>query len=345
MANPTDGSRGPSRRGPDDDLEKTLILKPAAVTVPTPARQRSNLLPAMFAAGAAVVLALAGAWYLLAPTGRPSTPTATASPAVPSRPVLATRSATEAEIAAHRTDRMTVFRLADNPRIIVLDYPNLAEQGQALNRVAAFVEKASAPRDRVLDDAALAIQIAQAGETADSYYFGHDYRVSDILRFFALADRDGIRLNPEEEALRALIPREGLDDPATQYALITVSQAGGEVIDDFTRRIILRHELSHGEYFTNAVYSAYVRHVWTNLINDDQRGAFHRFLGDQAYDTENIDLIANEMQAFLVFTPDDRYISDERLGLPPGTLRSLRDRFVAGMPDGWLKQLADLPLP
>lgn len=313
--------------------------------MPAPPRQRSTLLPVMFGTGAAMALALTGAWYLLAPDGRPSAPTVTAAPGAPPRPVSAVRSATEVEIASHRTDRMVVFRLADNPRIIVLDYPDLAEQGRALNRLAAFVEKASAPRDRVLDDADLARQIAQAGETADTYYYGHDYRVPDILRFFALVDRDGIRLNPEEETLRALIPREGLDDPATPHAIITVSQAGGEVVDDFTRRIILRHELSHGEYFTNAAYAAYVWHAWTTLLTDEQRAAFQRFLGDQAYDIANIDLVANEMQAFLVFTPDDRYISDERLGFAPGTLRTLRDRFVAGMPDGWLKRLADMPLP
>lgn len=341
MAKPADVPRPPRRPDPDDDLEKTFILKPAAAAMPPPPNRRFPLVPVVVGAAAVIAIALAGAWYLIAPAGHPSVASATAT----APPAAAIRSATEAEIAAHRTDRLTIFRFADNPRIIVLDYPNLAEQGQALNRLAAFIEKAAAPRDRVLDDAALARQIAQAGETADSYYYGHDYRVPDILRFYALADRDGIRLNAEEEALRALILRESLGDPATPHAIITVSQAGGEIVDDFTRRIILRHELSHGEYFTNAAYAAYVRHAWTTLLNDDQRAAFQRFLGDQAYDIANSDLIANEMQAFLVFTPDERYISDERIGLPPGTLRSLRDRFVAGMPDGWLKRLADMKLP
>ena len=44
--------------------------------------------------------------------------------------------------AEHVPTSLTVFRLADNPRILVLDFASLHEQGEMLNRVAAFVEKA-----------------------------------------------------------------------------------------------------------------------------------------------------------------------------------------------------------
>lgn len=348
MAKPTAFLRSPGRLPPDDDPEKTFILKPAVATLVAPAVPgtfRPSRLPIVLATGIATIAVLGSGWFLFAPPFRPLVAPSHGVPAAIAPSASTIRSATEAQIAEHRADRLTVFRVTDNPRIVVLDFPNLAEQGEALNRVAAFIEKASAPRDRILDDVELAREIAAAGDTPETYYYGHDYRVSDILRFFALADRDGVRLNPREEALRALVLREDLGDPATPHAIITVSQIGGDVIDAFTRRVILRHELSHGEYFTNPAYAAFARHAWTTLLTDAERAAFGRFLKDQSYDAANTDLIANEMQAFLVFTPDDRYISDEKLGVPTGTLRSLRERFVAAMPDGWLRTLATTPFP
>ena len=58
---------------------------------------------------------------------------------------------------------LTVFRFADNPKILVLDFASLHEQGKMLNRVAAFVEKAGLPHDRVLTDAELDAAIHARG--------------------------------------------------------------------------------------------------------------------------------------------------------------------------------------
>ncbi len=54
-------------------------------------------------------------------------------------------------MAASRAAALTVYRMAENPDIMVLDFPSLHDQGQALNRVAAMVEKRGVPHDRVLD--------------------------------------------------------------------------------------------------------------------------------------------------------------------------------------------------
>ncbi len=44
----------------------------------------------------------------------------------------------------------TVFRFAPNPRILVLDFASLLDQGRMLNRIAALVEKSGLPHDRLL---------------------------------------------------------------------------------------------------------------------------------------------------------------------------------------------------
>jgi len=302
--------------------------------------RRPVVLVALLGVGATIMIGLAG-WLLLA---RPDLPPAPSSSPAPAAAIPITV-ATEAQIAVHDSDRLRVFRLADNPLILILDYPTLRQQGLALNRVAAFIEKAALPKDKVLDDDALAAEIARSGETTDSYYYGHDYAAADLTRFFAAADRDGVRLNPEEAALRALVRQEGLTDPTNRGAIITVARVGPDSVDAFTRRIILRHELSHGEFFTNPLYAAFARQAWSDILSAEERAAFQRFLVDQNYDAQNTDLLVNEMQAFLMFTPDDRYISPERLGISAEALQALRARFLAAMPDGWLRRLATAPLP
>ncbi len=253
--------------------------------------------------------------------------------------------ASEIEIAAHTASRTTVFRFAANPRILVIDYASLREQGQTLNRIAAFFEKAGLPHDRVLDTAALNTAIAQAGETVESYYYGHDYGVRDLAQFFAAADRDGIRLGEDEERLRVLLHQEALADGARPGAVISLSQTSPDGVDAFTRRVILRHELSHGEFFTNPAYADFVRRFWADALSPDQRAAFRRFLGRLGYDPGIEELMLNEMQAFLMFTPDQRYFTPGWIGAGPAELAALRRRFLATMPTGWLRDTAGAPLP
>ena len=123
---------------------------------------------------------------------------------VASAPAFQIETATEAEISQHVTTALTVFRFADNPAILVLDFASLHEQGKMLNRVAAFVEKARLPHDRVLTDSELNAAIQAKGDTVETYYFGHDYAAASLARFFALADSAADRAGPAGgEAARA----------------------------------------------------------------------------------------------------------------------------------------------
>lgn len=258
---------------------------------------------------------------------------------------IAVRTATEATVASHVATQVTVFRLLENPRIIIVDYPTLMEQGLAMNRVAAFIEKADTPRDRVLEDAALRGAIEKAGETIESYYYGHDYSAADLRRFFAAADDASLALNPAEGFIRRLAGQEGFLEPGVRGGLLTLPQPADPAISAHARRVILRHELSHGAFFANPGYADFVRQAWTDILSAEERHAFQAFLGRAGYDVTNHDLLVNEMQAFLMFTPDPRYSSAEIVGLPEPAWTDLRRRFGAAMPHGWLRDLANAPLP
>lgn len=339
------------RRPADDDATVRLHQPTAGTGRPAAGRPAHAR---WIAAAAAVVLAAAGgaAWlWLERPAPAPPTAEAPAPPPAPAR-LDPSRLADVAAILASQATTLTVFRLADNPRILVLDFPSLAEQGRMLNRIAALVEKAGLPRDRVLTDAELASAIAERGETPETFYFGHNYRSADLARFFALAARDGIVLNEAERRLAELLAETGLAAagpdgvlrPQAETAVISLTaaevpgrSAGGRVVVDAgVRAAILRHELSHGEFFTNPAFAAHVARWWRERLNEQERAAFRRFLAAGGYDPEVEEVMMNEAMAYLMHTPDPRFFSARALGVTAEALEDMRRRFREGMPETWL---------
>jgi len=280
--------------------------------------------PAAIASAACTALALVSflAWHgLRKPAALPTLPLAT-----------------EAAIVAEQPAALTIHRFAANPRILVFDFPSLRQQGLMFDRIAAFAEKAGEPHGRVVTDAELAAAMRASGDTLETYYYGHDYSSATISRFFAVADRDQVALNPEEQRLRAIATSQGvLADDAGQ-AIITLPRRGADAqVDQTFRQTILHHELSHGEYFTDPAYADYAGQFWRDTMDDASRAAFTQFLVKQGYDPALHDLIVNETQAYLMFTPDPRAFSPEMVGLPAATVQNLRTRFLRGMPAGWLR--------
>ena len=252
-------------------------------------------------------------------------------------PGLPIVSADEAQIRMNVPSALTVFRFAPNPLILVLDFPTLAEQGRMLNRVAALVEKSGVPHDRVLSDSELAEAIRSSGTTADTYYYGHDYPASAIQHFFELADRDKVVLNADEQQLRRLAA-QAIGEPLGFGALISIVRADpANDIDPSARAAILHHELAHGEYFTNAVYARYVGTIWRDVMTPDERAIFRTYLGTEGYDTAIEDLMINEMQAYLMHTPDVRFFDPSRLAIMPARFAAIRAAFAAEMPSCWLR--------
>ncbi len=300
------------RRNPDD----TVIMRPK--------RERRGLVPALLSAALLLVAGASGAVVWLRN-----------SPATTSLPPIA--DATEADLQVESPGALTLRRFAPNSAIVVLDFPTLAEQGRMLNRVAAWAEKAGVPHDRLLTDAELAAAIQASGTTPDTYYYGHDYRAADIARFFQLADKEGIKLDPDEEALRGIMARAG-SEPFGAGALITLPRAdAANQVDAVARAVILHHELAHGEYFTNATYNRYVHTIWDTVLTETERARFRSYLAEDGYDPAIEDLMINEMQAYMMHTPDPRFFDVAKLGIAPARLSDIRQSFAANMPSCWLR--------
>jgi len=90
-----------------------------------------------------------------------------------------------------------------------------------------------------------------------TYYYGNDDRATDMTRFFAAANREDITLNAQETRLRALLEQERMLRPGAIGALISIPpEVATPPIDAASCATILRHELSHGIYFTDPAYAA-----------------------------------------------------------------------------------------
>jgi len=268
-----------------------------------------------------------------------SLPPPVAAIARPSLPPLAA----ESDILARAPRAPEALRFAAAPEIMVLQFASLADQADTLNRAAALLERAGYPRDRVLDPAEMGRRIRAAGDTPERVYLGHDYRAADLLRFFAVADRTGTPLTPGEQRLRRLVAEWGWT-PGTTAALITLvrdDRAAG--LDPAARATILRHELSHGLYFTSPAYARFARLFWAERLTEAERGRFRTFLASEGYDTGDDDLVVNETQAYLMHTADARFFNTAVVGIPARRLDALRVLFLSGMPPGWLRDCTAAP--
>jgi len=253
-------------------------------------------------------------------------------------PAFIIRTADRRQILADDPEHLTVFRFAPNPRIVVLDFPSLRMQGLMLDRVAALIEKAGMPRNRVVTRAELLAAIHAHGDTISTYYYGHDYSAADLVRFFTLAQADHITLNPEEQRLRALMSQLGWFAPGVQAGLITLPRRGANAyVTQEARSVILSHELSHGEFFSDPAYAAYVRHFWAHDLTASERAGMRRFLGKEEYDTTDRELMLNEMQAYVMFTRDPVFFRAADIGISHARRAALQRAFLAGMPPSWLK--------
>lgn len=315
--------------GRDDD--DTVRLPP-----PPPPRRRRAWLAGLLAAAGGLGLAVRLLWPapLPVPVPSPAPPPGVAA-------LFALGVADEAAILADAAPDLTLFRFAAEPRIVVLDFASLEQQGRTFNRVAALVEKAGLPRDRVLGDAELDAAIRASGDTPATYYYGHDYPAADLARFFALAGRDHVALDPEEERLRALLGQLGWLAPGSPPpgALLSLSHQGTSAeLTPAARAVILHHELSHGAFFTVPAYADYTRAFWQTALTEAERAAIRKFLADAGYDSSDETLMLNEMQAYLMFTDDAHFFEPSSIGMTVARRAALRDAFRRDLPLDWLRQ-------
>ncbi|MFG6413678.1 hypothetical protein ACG02S_07165 [Roseateles sp. DC23W] len=306
---------------------------------------------------AGVALVLGGVVLLGWRMWRPAvTPVATAAAAdVPAVATVAAHAASAAlELPLAGADELLaevdrrdwlVRRWREQPAVVVIQFPSLLAQGQALNRAAALLEKGRGSRERVLHDAQLRALEAASGDNMASFFLGHDYRAEGLARFFSLAQAQSVELNGGEQRLLDLLLRIGLitarPGASAGYAgdadaaLVSFSAPQGddpytppdESMDAVRRASVLHHELSHGRFFADAAYREHCWRFWRERLTEAQRETWRRYLDATGYDRGNEELMVNEAQALLMHTPDTRDFNAASLGIAPQDLAAQAARF------------------
>ncbi len=255
-------------------------------------------------------------------------------------------SANFAQIVSSHTGQLTIWRYADNPRILVFDFPSLVYQGRTFNRITQFTEQQTTePYPRVLTEQEMTLRLAAAKRSESDFAFGHDVMVHELVQFLNFAQRDKVPLNTEEAAIRDFLVAQGLirdwrgfwQALEPNIVILAVPQTqprspGEPLINATARYAILLHEMSHGEYYTNPYYAQYCRRFWHESLSDPQREAFTNFLAKYGYGTGYEELLINESQAYLMFTPDLGSFSARKLGVSLQELEGMRDAFRKGKP-------------
>ncbi|MBH9554069.1 hypothetical protein [Inhella gelatinilytica] len=246
---------------------------------------------------------------------------------------------TEELLERHTQGHWAWARWSEWPDAVVVQFPSLESQGAALNRLAAWKEKGAAPRDRLLDDLALATLIHTAGDNAATFYGGHDYRLQDVQAFFDHARKQHVTLNPEEHRIQETLHAQGWlpvgSSPGVR-ALISFSDLQGdnpgtqhdETVDALRRESVLRHELSHARFFLDAQYRERCHTFWHQALTPTERQTIQSRLSEAGYDVGQPELIVNEAQALLFHTRDPRAFVPHSFGLSPERLKALREQFA-----------------
>lgn len=244
-----------------------------------------------------------------------------------------------------RAGQLAIWRLADNQNVLIFDFPDLNEQGRTFNRITHLIEQFNEPYKRVMGSEEFAQYLDAMRRSNADFAFGHDILASEFTQFFNLADRDKIELSPEETALRDFLIEQGIlkswrgiyQTAQGNTVVLAIPQAherreNEPPITALARRAIVLHEVAHGEYYTNKYYADYCRKFWSSKLNDDQREHFKRFLSNYNYAPNADELLVNEMQAYLMFTPDPSSFSAAKLGVSQVELDSMRAAFASGKP-------------
>ncbi|MBC7940371.1 MAG: hypothetical protein H7Z19_11505 [Chitinophagaceae bacterium] len=252
-------------------------------------------------------------------------------------------------LAGHSTD-WRMAGLKEHQGVLVIEFPGLAAQGAAMNRIAALLEKADAPRDRVLDDAQLAALIARVGDNSQTFYQGHDYDSSGLARFYALVQQQALKLTAQERRLQKQLQAAGLLAPTGEppsntsersaWALITFTATQpddpatpiDETVDAVRRASVLRHEISHGRFYVQPVYRLHCQRFWREVLSEGQRENIRSYLAGIGYDRHDEELMLNEAQAFMMNTADTRAFNAAGIGMTEDELAALRTRFWQTLP-------------
>lgn len=245
------------------------------------------------------------------------------------------------QIVTTQAAERTFYWLQNNPRVLVLDMPNVEDQSRVFARLVIFIERSSAPRHRILSvDEVLKWRIANK-ETLATLTIGNNIRANDFVQFFNTARLQGEPITEDENWLLAHLIEYGViqavangyESVMPEKIVISVPQVSKVegcancTITPLKRDLISRHEFAHARFITDQIYRHYVWWFWHNILTSQQRTDVSKYLRSLGYDLSAPDMLVNEMQAFLIHTPESEFFSSRGAGLTAKQMAALQADF------------------
>ncbi len=248
---------------------------------------------------------------------------------------------TRDQVFAARTLERAFYRLDGDPRVLVLDMPDVVDQARVFARIVIFIERVGAPRSRILSVNEVKKWQAANKETLATLTIGNNIRADDFALFFNTARFQGESVTEDEQWLLARLLEHGVlyernggyESGAPEQIVISAPQPSRPLgcancaITQAQRELILLHELAHARFITDQVYRNYVWWFWHNALSAEQKAAITRYLKSLGYDINAPDMLVNEMQAFVLHTPESEFFSSKAAGLTSDQLGYLRASF------------------
>jgi hypothetical protein len=208
-----------------------------------------------------------------------------------------------------------------------------------------FVETALAPKSEVIRRDNLSNWLGIQKMRQETITAGNNLRAAELARFFNSVVLQKDVLSPEEMRLRDWLITWNVLSPngqavkvvqpehilITAPAVSTVEGCPACTITAATRDAIVEHELAHARYFCDSAYRDYALWFWSHGMDLAVRERFTAFLRLRGYDISIKELLANEMQAFLMYTKEPDLFSAMALGIGRDGLLSLRTRYANGL--------------
>lgn len=249
------------------------------------------------------------------------------------------------DILDFSSNQSVIWEYKGMKNVYLIDFPTLLVQGRTFNRITHLIQQSFEPYKKVLTEQELMARLSAIDRTMETMAAGHDVLLDELALFFNLAKRDKIALFTEEQLLlefllqkQQLMVWKGIyNAPDPNGVLLSVPQVqkktdGTYRVSPLARKTIVMHELSHAEYYTNPYYAEYCRKFWVDSLDELLRQKFLTFLSKYNYAVFGIELVINEMQAYLMFTPDVLSFSASKLGVSPEVLSAMRQAFREGKP-------------
>ncbi len=179
------------------------------------------------------------------------------------------------------------------PKILIFDTADYGVQASFFKRLAFYVEKKGYTG-----------QLLSDGDLEGKHgWNAHDYRSIDLASFFQAAEDRRFELRDSEKLLREILLHNGIisyDKENSVYlpvqgGLISISRSSSE----YLRELFLVHEGMHGIFFSSPAYRDGCFQVW-EALSAEMKEYWDRFFRWMSYDADNVYLVVNELQAYLL---------------------------------------------